>query len=342
VDADRFDSLVKALSLSAVRRGMVAGLLGGGLASLLAVAESEGRRHRGQHNELSAEKRKKHKKKRKKRKKKRNPGDEAPPCTEDSCPLPPGCSQPAFDDCAAALVEALQADVEACRPDCEGGDGPACRACLKPILDAHLTIAEECVVESCSSSASRIAGPARAKAQAGEAGARLWWERQCGKPCCYHDLRGCTEDSGHAFIDCIVAASACQYVPGSCTPSYLFCLSRFAYDRARCDARFGCTTGSDTCGEGDICCQRGFKPCHGGCCRNDADCCDGGMCCAAGTHCCPEEGCCDCSPGAHSCPGGGCCRDGDTCCFRESSQMLFCCPPGAQCMQTGIPCCSNC
>src|SRR5688500_12203742 len=106
MDADRFDTLTKALTHTAARRRLVAGLLGGTLASLLVGLETAGRpkqtrrphherdrdrdrdreddrrpRDRRAADRVTDEKRKKKKKKKKNRK----------PPSSDAPPAPTGC-----------------------------------------------------------------------------------------------------------------------------------------------------------------------------------------------------------------------------------------------------------
>jgi hypothetical protein len=341
MDADRFDEIAKALGLSAARRGMVAGLLGGGVASLLANLEAGARRRTRRNDGLSAEKKRKKKCKKcgacqkcKKGKCKPKPngtpcsggscqsgacrvGDEVPPCTEESCPLPSGCSEQALEDCSTLLQEALLADAEHCRPDCEAGDSPACQACLEPVLTVLLPEIEGCALESCSSTRT-AATRLRATAQGGPASARVGWVRHCTEtPCCYQDLHECAEDLAEELLQCTVFAGLSCFapIPGLCGGAFLYCLAKFTYDEVKCNERHGCP-GFGECKPDNTCCPRFEHACA-----------ESNSCCLANSHCCE---------------GGGCCKNGDTCCFRQSSQTLFCCPPGAQCMQTGIPCCSNC
>ena len=413
MDADRFDSFTRALSLSTVRRGIVAGLLSGGLTPLLAELEGGARRRDARserrHHEVAAEKRKKKCKKcgpcRRCKKGKCKPkpngtpcaggscqkgkckqGDEAPSCTAGVCPLPPGCTQQAIDACAAAFIERAQPSLESCRAACEAGDGPTCQACLDPIVRANLPAAQACIASACRFS---IAPSGRAaESRSVEAGqqprqveAEAGWQRVCDKPtCCLRNLETCYENARDTLIKCLIGALAAgiRGGPGAGAAGVVVCLGNKAYDTAACLARFGCRDGE--CVEGDICvCPSGGTQCGSQCCHWNQTCC-GGKCCpesefegehyccgnaTAGKCCsreasvcvpgggdvspaccfpgdvpCPDGSCC--AAGSHCCEGGGCCHDGDTCCFRQSSQTLFCCPPGSQCMQTGIPCCSNC
>lgn len=318
MDADRFDSLARALGLRAARRGIAAGLLGGGVASLAGLLQGDARSRR-RDDELTAEKRKKKKKKRKKRKGKNQnppPRDQAPPCTDTSCPLPPECAAQAVKSCSDALIAALQVDAQACLVACQNGDGPTCRECLEPILAPRLPVAQSCVAQAC------LAPPSRAMRreigqEAAEVSIEAWWQRSCDKPtCCYVSQRDCQDDATEGFFECMAAGVAAAIASGGLASlgAVAICIAKLVYQMEKCRARYGCPEGSN-CAAGDICCPYGEIGC------------DSGGCCRYGTHCCP---------------GGGCCHDGDTCCFRQSSQTLFCCPPGAQCMQTGIPCCSNC
>jgi hypothetical protein len=237
MDADRFDEIAKALGLSAARRGMVAGLLGGGVASLLANLEAAGRRRTRRNDGLSAEKKRKKKCKKcgpcRKCKKGKctpkpngtpcsggscqsgacKPGGADPTCTEDSCPLPPECSEQVLEECSTALQEALLADAEHCRADCEAGDSPACRACLEPVLTAHLPEIESCALNSCSS-ARAAATRHRATAQGGPASARDGFVRHCTEtPCCYQDLHECAEDLAEELLQCAVLAGLSCFSP---------------------------------------------------------------------------------------------------------------------------------
>jgi hypothetical protein len=328
---------------------MVAGLFSGALASLLATLESEARRGAGRRthrdDEISAEK--KHKKKCKKCKKGKckpkpngtpcsggscqsgacKPGDEAPPCTDESCPLPPGCSQQAFDDCTAAFIEALQADIEPCRADCEGGDNPAGRACLDPILTARMPDAEVCIVESCTSPARETATYHRAKGKSSPTAARDWWQRRCDNPgCCPRELGECSRGAAADALTCAGVAIVTCFSGPACFAVMAACLAKEIYDAAKCQALYGCEDCLFCC-EGD-----------GTCCPIGEFACESGTCCTHGSECCPKPqgGCC--REGSHCCEHGGCCNDGDKCCPRSPTG----CCPNAQCMPTGIPCCSNC
>src|SRR5262245_21773187 len=152
MDPVRFDSLTRSLVTLGSRRAIGRALAGLGLGAVFAplvgpgMPQVSGKGH-GHH----------HKKKKKKHKKKpgQTPGgDTAPPCTDASCPLPPGCSQQAADGCTNALIAALQVDAQACLSACHDGDSPTCRACLGPILSGRLPDAAYCVAQSCFSSAS--------------------------------------------------------------------------------------------------------------------------------------------------------------------------------------------
>ncbi len=101
MDGQRFDALVKAFSRGADRRGVVAGLLSGALATLLAAGEAEAlgrdpiaRRLdlRRFDNRVSGQKRKRKGKKKRRNKKKRGK-DKAPACKANVCPILPGCSE---------------------------------------------------------------------------------------------------------------------------------------------------------------------------------------------------------------------------------------------------------
>ncbi|MFN8590974.1 MAG: hypothetical protein U0031_05870 [Thermomicrobiales bacterium] len=441
MDGSHFDAFVKAVGQHAPRRAIVRGLLGGGLTSLLTVIASAARHGAGRHA-VSANKPKKPKK-HKKHKKSRPPRDDAPPCVDGACPLPPGCAQPAVADCAAAFIAATQIDLAGCQSACAEADSPGCQACLDPIVRAHLPAAHTCIAAGCAFSlawtdpASRgSATRHRAWSPSGRAGDRAWWERVCAKPtCCFSNLETCGESARDTLVKCGVGAlvAAGRGGPAAGIGAAVLCLGNYAYDTGACLARFGCRDGECVAGDrcvcpaggtqcgaqcchvdqtccggqccpenpfegehyccGDatrgkccsrfasdchagrasdppVCCFPGDTACHGTCCVGQQKCCDDGTCvaldaccpddptccasggrrldgsgtpttcCPAGEAACPAGGCC--SAGQHCCPTGGCCHDGDTCCFRESSQTKFCCPPGAQCMQTGLPCCSNC
>jgi hypothetical protein len=338
MDANRFDAFVKALSLSAARRGMLTGLLGGGIATLLITLESEARRranrHHAQHDESTAENRKKHKKKhRKKHKKKGTPPnqDQAPPCTDDSCPLPPGCSDQAFEDCTSALIEAMQADAQVCQLECEDGNSSACRTCLEPILAGWLPEAEACAVESCSSSAPEAAARHRVKAQSGQTTPKDWWVRLCDKPtCCKRDFDSCWESARDEYLTCMGAALVALFVGGPVAGGIAAagCLLRLAYNDQRCQARYGCPTGTG-CGEGDTCCPNGGAPC-------------GKYCCTGGTECASdpngEPSCC--VPGRLACGGGCCSEDAGECCFMNDGSP-YCCTQGLHCKKSNGPTCIN-
>jgi hypothetical protein len=321
------------------------------VASLLANLEAGARRRTRRHDGLSAEKKRKKKCKKcgpcqkcKKGKCKPKPNgtpcaggscqsgacrptDQAPPCTDESCPLPPECSQQAFDACSDALIEAIIDDVEACQPVCQDVNSAECQACLEPIAAARMPEAEACIAESCGFDlqSSGMAGD-QARKRSDRLAAEAWFTRTCERPCCYTAHKACQEDASYQALICTAAAvvAAALSGPGGAV-AYAFCLVRLAYGLKQCHDRNACLDGA--CIEGDRCCPRGEIGCRASCCSAGSSCCDNGTCCRSGTHCCP---------------GGGCCHDGDTCCFRQSSQTLFCCPPGAQCMQAGIPCCSNC
>lgn len=306
MDAQRFDAFVRALGLNSARRGMVAGLLGGGVASLVAALTSEARRrahrHDGQHEDLSAEKRKKRKKKKhKKRKKKESPPiDEAPPCTADSCPLPPGCSEQVLEGCAAALHEALLADAEPCRSLCEDdAESPACRECIEPYALARQPDSEACAVESCSSP-SRAAAP-----RAGHTAAREWWTRTCDKPCCFRELEACKEDAVETYVPCLIASVASCFSPAAplCPLAIEGCLFKATYDIAKCNARNGCPA-FDACKSDNTCCPSGTSACNTGCCGSTSRC---WSCGTVGSQCCPSN--------TKVCCNGTCCSsDNAKCC----------------------------
>ena len=179
MDGNRFDALTKAVISGVGRRRLLAGLLGGSLASLLAETETEARRKNAQRKRqerdretvsaLTSRKKRKRRKRAKKRRSlpcrrdwilarrhphphprhRRQGGDQAPPCTVDSCPLPPECSQQVLEDCSASLQEALLADAEPCRQTCQDPNAAACRECLTPIVAARLPEAKACVAQAC-------------------------------------------------------------------------------------------------------------------------------------------------------------------------------------------------
>lgn len=295
MDADRFDSLVKALSLSAARRGFAAGLLGGGLANLAGLLQGDARSRRGD-RELTAEKRKK-KKKKKKRKNPQNPQpqDQAPTCTADACPLPPNCSQSALESCANPLRDAMIADAEPCRAVCSTGNSDTCQACLRPVVEEYQPRVQACVVQSCDPiGVPRALAQADPRVQAESA----WWRRLCDRPCCPNEFYSCVEDLDHEFLACFGAALFSCFGGPACGLAMLGCAIRAAYNNTRCHDRYGCVD-------------------WGGC---------------------NEDGTC-CAPRTHACSFGGCCHNADKCCARSPTG---CCPGNSQCMETGIPCCSNC
>jgi hypothetical protein len=364
MDANRFDAFVRSLGLNAARRGLITVLLGGGLASLLATLESEARRHTGRRtqldDDLSAAKKRKKKCKKcgpckqcKKGKCKPKPngtlcaggscqggacrlGDEAPPCTEESCPLPPGCSQDILDDCTSALLEGWLADAEPCRPACQDPDSSDCQQCLEPILAARLPEAAACAVESCSSSERRSAGVRhRAQQQAAQPTPRAWWQRQCDKPtCCYQDLAECTEDTRDEALTCFGAALGAILTTGPAgLAAFVGCAVFVVFQDRKCDTRSGCLAGS--CHEGDICCpyDATYTICNGDCCPTTKKCC-GQECCDLRDEC-GENGECVlpvCIDPDHDVPcGDGCCEAGRQCCPSPDSNVWKCCRSDAIC-----------
>jgi hypothetical protein len=295
MDVDRFDAFVRTFGARSARRGVIAGLIGGGLASLVTMAESDAGRRANRQAGLSAEKRKHKKNKKKKRR------DKAPSCAANSCPLPPGCSGQVVEDCAAALRAEIIADAEHCRTLCEGGDSPACRDCLQPVVLARQPDVAACALESCSS-AERL----RDGARDGRAGARAWWVRQCDKPCCYRELQGCKEDAAEAYVLCLVGAVASCFTPAAplCALAIEGCFAMAAYQITKCNARYGCPE-FDGCKPDNTCCLTGEHACDTNiCCSHVSQCCAGGGCCRK------EDVCCRTTEGVHYCCSG---RDGLTC-----------------------------
>jgi hypothetical protein len=315
MDANRFDALVKTLSLGVARRGMVISLLGGALAPLLASHETAARRHTGRraHRDdgLSAEKRKKKKCKKcgscKKCKKGKckpkadgtpcsggscqggacQPGDQAPPCTDESCPLPPECSQQDFDACSGALVEAIIEDVEACQSVCQDVNSAMCQECLEPIAAARMPEAEACIAESCGLGLQSfrmvgVQGSQRSTREAKEA----WFTRTCERPCCFTAYKACQEDAAYQSLLCTAAAIVGTALsgPGGAV-AYAFCLIRLAYGLKLCYDRNWCVEG--TCIEGDKCCPAGQSGCGNLCCEP-------GRTCTTGTYNGqPRSACCE-------------------------------------------------
>lgn len=236
-------------------------------------------------------------------------GDTAPPCTVESCPLPPGCSDEIFETCGTAVRDALVADAEPCRATCEGGDSLACRACLEPIVLARQADAEACIVESCSSSA-RASVVDRERAAS-----RAWFERICSKACCHSDLQQCQEDARDEWLFEMAGAIIVCFAPPpagllACLPTMLGIQARLLYNDQKCQYRFGCEEDGPywgSCGENDTCCPHTFASC-------------GDTCCTASQTCCFNSWCC-------SEPGAACCK--------TTGGDEYCCFPGLQCKLSG-------
>jgi hypothetical protein len=227
-------------------------------------------------------------------------GDEAPPCTDASCPLPPECAQSVFDTCTTALFTTLQADAEACRPSCQAGDSPACRACLQPIVNLRLPEVQGCIEQACPPS-DTVALHLRATAIAGPIMAEAWWARQCSTPtCCYDQLNQCWENTRDEYTLCMTAALIAIFVSGPVGGGVAaaICLARIGYNDRRCESRFGCANGR-RCRPGNDCCLPGYPTCGASCCNEQtAHCCaqpDGtAYCCPSNRRCCSTGGpqCC--------------------------------------------------
>lgn len=172
-----------------------------------------------------------------------------------------------------------------------------------------------------------------------EANERCDRDKGCVVPC--KDLGVPCPVSPGKFACCDPLEEACTFASCGCCPNEAPACCEGSKGKTCCRGN-----GDNVCCDGE-CCAEGEKCCTTGlgssCIPND-QCCPRE--CSSGALCCEDETCCDagncCREGTQCCPGGGCCHNEDTCCFRQSSQTLFCCPPGARCMQTGIPCCSNC
>jgi hypothetical protein len=349
MDGQRFDALVKAFSRGADRRGVVAGLLSAALATLLAAGEAEAlgrdpiaRRLdlRRFDNRVSGQKRKRKGKKKRRNKKKRGK-DKAPACKANVCPILPGCSEQALENCSDKLFEDLLPEVESCRTACEGGDSPACRSCLDPILRAHLPEFAECAAESCTlpipTSASGPLSDAsahhRARAQVNPAPGRRSFQRICAKStCCTRELESCYEDTNATAIKCMGAAMVSTLIGGPIAggAAVIICGANFAYDLVRCEDRYGCPSGN-YCIEGDHCCPFGTRGCGTACCAPETTCC-GGQCCAADRYCCGGTRCCPlaatvCAAGSGTEPAT-CCLPGNKPCHGDcctDSPLVLCC-----------------
>lgn len=334
MDSDRFDALTRSLASAGSRRQAVRGLAAAAAALLGGLGLGLDRDDAAAHNLLKRCRKIEDKKKRaacikKAKKHKRRHAVSAPPsapqCTADSCPLPPGCSQPAFDACAEDLRAAAE---RSCGQECQDNpDSPACLTCLKPIVKNSLPDIEACLVAACDSTAS--ASTARASSR-GDVSTAAWWTRACSKSCCKSEHEQCREDARDSFLACSVPALAAAVASGPAgAAAYLVCVGVFLYSIDKCVARNGCVDGQECIKDG-VCCS-GAKICGNECCSGSRICVDeqASLCCydmqtACGDKCCWEgwETCCNgvCCSEPKICDGGTCkCPDGrltcgNTCC----------------------------
>lgn len=327
MDSDRFDALTRSLAAVGSRRLALRGFaataaLLGGLALDAAAAHSTIKRCR----KIEDKKKRAACVKKAKKHAKGHAGapplggggrDEAPPCTADGCPLPPGCSQEIFDACAGSLRDAVMAQAEAeCQTKCQDPETAECRECVRPIVAASVPDAAACAAEACAPPTAE----ARASARRGEVSATAWWTRSCPTACCKLEHEQCREDARDVFLQCSVPAVGGAIVaPPAGAIAFMVCVGNYVYEIQRCIARNGCVDGH-YCVRDGLCCPEP-QVCQDDCCFESQVCCDDGCCwgtCCNGT-CCPsgagkvcEGGTCKCASGRTPC-GSTCCPSSMIC-----------------------------